>query len=349
MSNYAELNRAIDGLLGTLQAISKPAPKQPEPAEPLEKAADRQFSIGQVPQVVAESYSVDVAKKLRAVFKDAEKEAIRIVGASKSIEQMTRDLTALFGDGDFDHLKKAKAKEVSSKRYGSIIKVILKENNRKIASSILEADRDRFLAGLSKVRIKSPDDHARIVPDVKHALKRSSSIIKAADRGKLISQTRREEIRKVIKGVLSKEPVETRSGEVRLDIQVKVKKALKEYFEGYTKNSPPYGVPRNLEAIATTETKFLINNVRREYMSMAAENLPKGLKMFKEWRQNRSLSRVPRASHSAMHGVRVPLSKNFRLVEGKKTFYCSGPHDSALPAESIIDCHCDLIYTVALA
>lgn len=285
-------------------------------------------------------YMDDLVADLKSLFRTIGEQAQIIADESTTIEELTFNLEGLFEPHPTDRAQKAyKPRSVSPKQYAQMIGEILVQNGERVGASVLEADRKRFVVGMEQLKIRGPRE---IAPDIQYALKRSSSIIKAADRGKEISQTRREEMRKVIKNVLATEPVQTRTGAVRKDIQRKVKKALREYFAGYTKDSPPYGVPKNLETIAVTETKSLLNNVRREYMQMAEGNLPEGTVMMKRWRHNASLAKEPRPSHRAMDGKAIPMSGKFR-VDGH---WCTGPHDYSLPPDQSIGCHCDLVYTV---
>ncbi|TGK36229.1 hypothetical protein [Leptospira andrefontaineae] len=233
------------------------------------------------------------------------------------------------------------------KNYSDLIKRIVVENQEKISSSILQADKDRLHKNLKSILPKGDKEKDFGPPEISYALKRSSSLIKGADKAKLLSQTRRDEIRKVIKRVLDAEPTQTKTGAIRKDISKKVETALKGYFEGYTKNSPPYGIPSNLHTIAVTETRTLLNGVRREYLKMTQKELP-DFSIMKSWVHNGSLSKNARDNHQSMTTKsEIPMDKKFKLkgADGK-TYMVEGPHDPSLPAGEIIGCNCEERYRI---
>ncbi|WP_246838113.1 hypothetical protein [Leptospira mayottensis] len=232
--------------------------------------------------------------------------------------------------------------------YQKLIHHIIAENQKKISQSVLRSDQDRLHDNLKNILPKEPDSKTFKIPDIDHALKRSSTLIKAADNSKLMSITRREEIRKVIKNILTENPVQTQTGAIRKDISRKVESGLLEYFEGYTKNSPPYGVPRNIHAIAVTETRSVINNTRREYMKMTSTELGDECVILKSWIHNGTLSKRARSNHInlAKFGF-IELDQKFSVKGGDgKTYYVDGPHDYALPPSEVISCNCEIRYSI---
>ena len=281
-----------------------------------------------------------MAEDLKKLFTQIAADAQRIASNVTVLPDLERSLVGLFEEDHRDHLKKIV--EYRGRKYAGLIQETLVKNQKRISGSILNSDRKRLLREFGVLDELAPEKTAVIVPEINYALQRSSVLIKAADNGRMISQTRREDMRKIIKNVMMDQPVHSQSGGIAPEIADKVKTALKEYFEGYTKNSPPYGIPRNLQTIAVTESRSLLNNVRHEYMGMADQNLPDGFETDKTWRHNASLSKVPRRPHKAMNGQTIRFGEVF-VVNG---FAAKNPHDYNLPASETISCNCDSLYTI---
>ncbi len=308
--------------------------------------------------------------ELRTIFLVLQDESLKIlrtsIRESWSFTKFESELDKLFKDNlsssvqivekravganaiDWARLKTNYKDNWSGDNYQELIHKIIVENQKKISQSVLKSDQDRLHNNLNKILPKGTDTKTLKIPDIDYALKRSSTLIKAADNSKLMSITRREEIRKVIKNVLTENPVQTQAGTIRKDISRKVETGLRDYFDGYTKNSPPYGIPKNLHAIAVTETRSVVNNARREYMQMAKAELEDECTILKSWVHNGTLSKHARSPHVSLAKSRpIELDQKFlvKSAEGK-THFADGPHDYALPPSEVINCSCEIRYSI---
>lgn len=95
--------------------------------------------------------------------------------------------------------------------------------------------------------------------------------------------------------------------------------------------------------IARTERFAALNMGRQEAWSQAANRLglPRSA-VWKEWRHsNRQME--PRVAHVAANGTRVQGLDGLFNINGH---YCLHPHDSTLPADEVINCECQVRYSI---
>jgi len=130
-------------------------------------------------------------------------------------------------------------------------------------------------------------------------------------------------------------------GTVNKNIEKKLQKQIKQRFENYTKKDPRFGVPKNIKSIAVTESRTVINNIRREYTAEISRQSKGELIVFKKWIQNRGLSKEPRDTHKDMSLLpSIPFTEKYSL----KGHSIEGAHDPNLPASEIINCKCEMKY-----
>lgn len=241
-------------------------------------------------------------------------------------------------------------RKLLEKRYGykggklqDLMTQIIRENQGRIAHAVTTTDKRRFEKNVKALAPKSDKGKKIIIPDVSNVIRRSPTIIKAADKGALMAETLRDRLRKDIKQVMLDEGITTTRGTVKRSIARKVEKQIGETFAGYTARNPEFGgVPTNLHAIAVTETRAVINNVRKEYVQAVAKE--SGREVMKTWVHNDSLSKTPRPGHERLHGTTIPMHKRFVLKGAKRTYRVDGPHDERLPADEAIQCACELSF-----
>lgn len=310
--------------------------------------------------------SKDMVSELKSIYSQIQSESMtllnRAVYNSWTANELEFELVKLFSnDSEYDRteIQKAFKRKPSvamdwaslktnykwtGKRYGSLIKKILVENQKQMSEAILVTDKKRLERNIKSILPKTARFKTIEFPDIGNVIKKSSSIIKAADRGDLMNHDRREDMRKIIQKILTSEKIDSR-GKVKKSLAQKVEKELKEYFQTYTKNSPPYGVPKNLHSIAVTETRSLVNNVRKTYMKEVNKRTKKlGYEMIKIWRHNSSLSKTPRESHRKLDNKKLLMNEKFRLESNGNVYMIDAPHDYTLPPEEVITCNCDLYY-----
>lgn len=311
--------------------------------------------------------------EMKTLFKMIQDDSQTIINKAErekwSYEKLENELASLFeGNNEQENefklelqtIQKASSKALSDarlkgkyqwrgKKYRTLIKKILVENQEKIAESVLTTDKKRLANNIKEMLPKTKRGKIVKLPNVSNVIRRSSSIIKAADNGELMSDSRRDDMRKIIKSILLDKKIDTRQGTVKPSILKEVESKLGEYFETYTKNSPPYGVPKNLYNIAVTETRSFINNVKKEYMNKVSDDIAKdGFRVQKYWKHNTAMVRKkPRKNHLAMNNK--PADKNgfFEFIDfsGRK-IKIENPHDIKLQPEDTITCHCEVIYRI---
>lgn len=311
--------------------------------------------------------------ELKTVFteiaEDSYSIAIRSYKQRKTLWEMEKDLLVLYDTNTEDELQKkitvnartmdiknlrskygVKGDNVRGKRYNRIIKDVLKENSKQIVESVLTTDKRRFKENVKQMLPKTKRNKILVLPNVDNVIRKSSSIIKAADRGEIVMQTRRDDIRKIISRVMLENNITNKNGTVSKTITSKIERELKQYFKTYTKNSPPYGVPSNIHTIAVTEGRYQINNVRLEYMK-ELNKTQDGFVMQKIWVHNLSLSQQGRKNHQAIINQGwIDMDQKFILIDVNGNKYeIDSPHDIKLPAGEFIGCNCEVAYRMKKA
>lgn len=233
----------------------------------------------------------------------------------------------------------------SGDKYQDLMGKIIKENQTKIADQILNSDKRRFD---KNIRALMPKSHEKkfVLPDVGNIIRRSPTILKAADQGKLLMETVRDRIRKDVKDAMLQHGLTTKTGALNKNVVRTLRKNLNETFDGYTKKDPTFKKPTNIEVIAVTETNSVANNVRHEYAKQAEESAKdSGFEMAKRWKHNPSPKKHPREGHLDLDGEEISMDEQFELQGGDgRTYLVQRPYDTSLPAGEVIACHCELEY-----
>ena len=242
-------------------------------------------------------------------------------------------------------LSKKYAKGFSGKKYNELISQIVTENNTKIANTVLKKDKRKFKINLAVLEPKTSRGkkiNLNLINEI-DLVKNSPSIIKAAEKGLLLTKNLRNGLKRDIKKVLMAEGITTKRGTVNKNIEKRLRKEIVKRFENYTKKDPKFGMPKNINAIATTESRTVINNIRREYTAQIVRQSKSELVVFKKWIQNKSLSKGGkfRKDHEAMSDLpAIPFSDKYNL----NGHSIDGAHDPSLPPSEVINCHCEEKY-----
>jgi len=234
----------------------------------------------------------------------------------------------------------------SGEKYADLMGKIVKENQSKIANRVLESDKKRLSNNLKRIAPKRDFQKVKL-PDVSNIIRRSPTILKAADQGQLLMETVRDRIRKDVKQSMLEHGINNKSGKINKNIARTLRKKLNDTFDGYTKKDPKFNKPTNVETIAVTETNSVANSVRHEYAKQAADSAKdSGFVMVKEWVHNGSRKGNPREGHEELDGVQVPLDGTFTIDDEKekKSYEVQRPYDASLPASQVINCHCEIVY-----
>lgn len=148
-----------------------------------------------------------------------------------------------------------------------------------------------------------------------------------------------------------------RRGQINPKLVADFRKKITATFEGYTKPDAT-GVPANIDAIATTEVRSAIDDIKHTFNTRLQEQNPGKIIIMKTWHQHTSLARNPRENHNAVNGMTIPLDAFFPVprmqwVKGKGlsvtgTTYMLHPHDHSAPVDQSVACNCECTYTTRI-
>lgn len=225
--------------------------------------------------------------------------------------------------------------------YQDLIGQIIKKNQTTIAEKVLSSDKRKFQKHLDIVQPKGKEKKI-IIPDTTSIIRRSPTLIKSAEQGKIIQKTLADRIRSAVKKSLTTHNVTTTTGTVNKKIVKDLEKSLKGVYQEYTQNNPKYKMPANIHAIAVTETRTVINSVRHEYVKRINDETGDDYQVKKTWIHNDSLSKEEnwRPKHKRLSGKTIALNAVFN-VNG---YSSDRPHGEGLPASEVINCNCELEY-----
>jgi hypothetical protein len=237
--------------------------------------------------------------------------------------------------------------------YTNLMREIVATETGNISRAIGRLSKDNF----ENAKNKMPKNRRQrfIVPDVSEVLpKRSVHVRKAAERGKLLTDELRDGLTKDLRDTMQQFTPKTgeqmmvvrrgeKAGRVNEKLVKDFQKRIEGTFAGYTKKDKTYGVPPNVQQIATTEVRSTVNQIKQSYMQRMLKKNP-DIRAEKKWIHNTSLSQQPRENHLAMDGKTVEWNERFVLPNGVSMLH---PHDPDAPASEVISCHCDYeIYLV---
>jgi len=200
-----------------------------------------------------------------------------------------------------------------------------------------------------------------IVPDVADVLPKSAVfMVKAAEKGKLITDTLRDDLTAKLRATLekiksAKDPLYLQrpgqKGRLNPKHVSAFEDAITEVYAGYVKRDPAYGMPSNIHSIAVTEMRSSTNLVKYSYGKAIQDKNPH-VEVFKRWIHNKNLSKNPRRGHQMTHLQTVPFNGSFEVpnyVSGKgHALVFKGvtrmamPHDPSAPPEQTIGCNCEI-------
>jgi hypothetical protein len=235
-----------------------------------------------------------------------------------------------------------------------LINEILTVHSGNVSRAIGRMSRDSWGAGLK--RIKGGSKRV-ILPDVSDVLpKRSVFLLKAADRGKKLTDEIRDKITKDLREVLHPGVIRRRgtlAGTVNPKAIKQFEEKLKTSFQGYTKKDPSYGVPSNAHNIAVTEVRINADAMKNEYTKKLIEKNEGKLRVMKSVRKNNYLVKEPRPEHEKLAASTqrkpIPFDQNYiyKTMEG---VVISTPHmhHSSMPANQVIGCQCEDEYKAVL-
>lgn len=261
------------------------------------------------------------------------------------------------------------------KKYGFKEDDIKRLNYRKLMKEIIQNQTENMSRATARISSKNYESQLKkikeaekkiILPDVQEVLpKKSVFIRKGAEDGNLITDKLRDQLTKNLRDSLQEFKTKKkgipafvrRAGKLAGTINPEVIKIFEDKiintFQNYTKKDPRYGVPSNVKQIATTEIRSVVNQLKDEYNKNLLNKNRDKIKMYKQWRQNKRLSKEYRRGHDKVNGKKIEMDEVFQvplIVKVKGRFVQKGitpmkhPHDPQAPADQVIGCNCDIVY-----
>jgi hypothetical protein len=262
-------------------------------------------------------------------------------------------------------------------KYQALMSHILASQSTMISNRIGEIQKSKINKHISyserKLGIKLK------VPDLSEILPaRSVHIRKAADRGKLLSDSLRASLTQNLRESVLEYMAEGRPlmqgvrgekrGRMNPELVNQFEARIRNTFEAYAKRDPKLQVPPNCRAIADTEVRSSVNEIKHKYMERLAESNRDTLEIRKTWIHHPNLSKDPRPGHRVTNGKTVAMNEMFKVpiyerigtvktgirsgrARWKKTggfVWLSYPHDSQGPIGEIASCHCEADYMIVV-
>jgi len=253
-----------------------------------------------------------------------------------------------------DKLKKRYG--ITGGTYQDLISKILQENAKVIHKHVVSVNDDHYKKVATRFNKKSAKRF--VVPDIFDEIPDSGlQLRKSAEKGQLISDTLKDDLRNNLREVLdlktgvtgqSKLITQTgkKAGTINNHLIDLYEKKITETFANYIKDDPNAKMPSNIKTIATTEVRSAVHDIQHSYVTELTKRNP-SLRIFKKWIHNPNLSITkPRDNHAKLGRFKaIPLEQNYIFqTEKGKTVSASRPHDPSLPPEEVIGCHCDIEY-----
>jgi hypothetical protein len=128
--------------------------------------------------------------------------------------------------------------------------------------------------------------------------------------------------------------------------------SITKVFAGYIKTHGGE-LPTNIATIANTEVRAAVSDIKHQYAEHLVAANDGQLKVVKRWVHHANLSDEPRPGHERMDGKEVAFDKPFTVpvirkvgnkFENQGSVQMMHPHDTGMPAEEVINCHCECDY-----
>ena len=234
-------------------------------------------------------------------------------------------------------------------------KAILEHNYEQISNKIAKISNDKLGKSIKRL---APGKKI-LMPELKDVLPaRSVHIIKAAQNGKLIRDTLRDDLNREFRRVLTENNMLTttgvRAGQVNQNVVKQVEVAFKKVYDGYLKKGAKGEMPPSIHNIAVTEVRTSIGLMKEAYITKIAEKNEK-VKIHKRWIHNKSLAKNPkniRKGHFLLNQKSIEKDKKFKVKvfdsRGKmiKTILMNRPHDPEASIDQKVGCNCDIVYFI---
>ena len=262
----------------------------------------------------------------------------------------------------FDRLKKLYSKQIRAGDFQGVMDTILANGHENIQKAVARVRVDEFSRVVA--RVKRSTTKQLTVPSLEEVLpKRSVYIRKGQEQGKLLTDTLRDRLTKDLResvtdflktgqGSMQYKRGEKR-GQINPQLVAQFRNKITETFEGYTKPGAT-GVPSNVEAIARTEVRAAIDDIKHTFNTRLQERNAGKIQIVKRWIHHPSLSKNPRENHAALNGTERPIDGVFPVprmqwVKGRGltqtgVTYMQHPHDPSAPVDQVVSCSCECVY-----
>jgi hypothetical protein len=256
-----------------------------------------------------------------------------------------------------DRLRKKYGTDISGANYEAVVKEILLQNNENVSNKMARMSNKKWQSLAKKISTK---EKRMVLPDMKEiAPPRAMTILKTAEKGKMITETLRDGLTRDLRQTLDEfsatgkdsyvRQTGTTAGRVNPQLVKEMENKLTERFKNYTKKDKALGAPPDVHRIAVTEVRSAINNTKKAYIDKVLEKNP-DIEARKKWIHNKALSREPRRGHMQLNNKTVGINELFKVPNYKKikgSLKLMGydmmkhPHDPDAPADQVIQCNCD--------
>ena len=257
-----------------------------------------------------------------------------------------------------NRLQKKYGTNISGQKYSDVVKIILLQNNENVSNKMARMSDKKWQVLAKKIGTK---EKRMILPDLKEIVPpRALSVLKAAEKGKMIQDTLRDSLTKDLRRTLDEFAATGKNsyvrqagktaGRINPQLVKQFENKISNTFSNYTKRDKTLGMPVDVHKIAVTEVRSAINNTKKLYIDKVLEKNP-DIEARKKWIHNKALSKEPRRGHMDMNNKTVGINELFKVPEYKAIkgvqkrtgnyIMMKHPHDPDAPADQIIQCNCD--------
>lgn len=247
-------------------------------------------------------------------------------------------------------LKRLKPKGFKGNNFGETIENVMADSRLEVAQKTAGKAQAQWESVLKRIGLEPDTIRMPTTPDL--ILDEELYRVNALKRGKLVSKNLKEmiseDLRATLRDFLTSKPGEptmlkrigSKAGAMNPALVDAFHDRISRTFEGYTGRNPA-----NIRAIAITETRSAVNEIKMDYMRKLVRHSMGKLNVVKVWIHNPRLSKQPRKNHAAVNRVERPLEHPFKVPDGYGGFTAMDrPHDPKAPAGQVINCNCDVVF-----
>lgn len=280
---------------------------------------------------------IEIIQRIRIKIDKAKKKTVKKKGLPKNVKI------------NFDRLKNRYG--YKKERLSSITAKIIEENQKRVQNKVARMTKKQMDVSFRRLGKKEKRMTFPKLEDVFPG--RTILARKSAEKGKLISDTFRNELGADIRRAMKENPLTYErgisAGRVSRKLIDDVEAKITKRFDSYTQKDPRFKRPSNIRQIAITETRSAVTDIKEKYIEKLIDT--NNLVSKKRWKHNRSLSKEPRQGHQELDMVTIDKKDSFDVNVYKKgvivrTDKMSRPHDPLANVDQVVACNCDVDYFV---